>query len=325
MSNDQERRPVNWDQIAWDVAKIGLSAGLLALLATQIDWGSALTVLRRIPLISLGAGLAIYGTGMALMALRLKLLMAAQEVRLNFGTSLKLTFLSAFASNFLPSTVGGDAVKIVALARAGYPKAVTAATVIVDRLANFSVYVLLTPSLITLGGLLTTRIAAETAWLIGGVALLGIGAGAVAAVILVRHEWSAEDRARQGLIGMAIRGVETTRAILARWVRQPATLGAALALSVGVVVTGIGAVGLQIPAMGIEISSLEFVAVITLNYFITLLPISFNGLGLLEFGMVYMLTRMGASPAQAGALALLSRLLYVSTSLPGAWFMITGL
>ncbi len=70
--------------------------------------------------------------------------------------------------------------------------------------------------------------------------------------------------------------------------------------------------------MGFPVSFIEFVAVYTLVYLATLVPISLNGIGVQEVAFVYLLPHLGATPEQALALALIARVFYVATSLPGA-------
>jgi uncharacterized membrane protein YbhN (UPF0104 family) len=60
----------------------------------------------------------------------------------------------------------------------------------------------------------------------------------------------------------------------------------------------------------------------TLTYFVTLFPISINGLGVQELSMTFLLTQLGGlSPSESATVALLTRLLFIITSLPGAFFL----
>ncbi len=58
------------------------------------------------------------------------------------------------------------------------------------------------------------------------------------------------------------------------------------------------------------------------TYFVTLLPISINGLGVQELVMSYLyVTFAGISPSSGLTLALLYRILQMLASLPGAMFI----
>jgi uncharacterized membrane protein YbhN (UPF0104 family) len=55
-----------------------------------------------------------------------------------------------------------------------------------------------------------------------------------------------------------------------------------------------------------------------ITYFLTLIPISFNGYGVREFAMASLYSRLGASTGQAAMLALITRFFMLVETLPGA-------
>jgi hypothetical protein len=60
----------------------------------------------------------------------------------------------------------------------------------------------------------------------------------------------------------------------------------------------------------------------TLTYFVTLIPISINGLGVQELSMTFLLIQLGGlTSSESATIALLTRLLFLLTSLPGAFFL----
>ena len=60
----------------------------------------------------------------------------------------------------------------------------------------------------------------------------------------------------------------------------------------------------------------------TLTYFVTLVPISINGLGVQELSMTFLLVQLGGlTSSESATIALLTRLLIILTSLPGAFFL----
>jgi len=81
-----------------------------------------------------------------------------------------------------------------------------------------------------------------------------------------------------------------------------------------------GASALLLNALGANVSFWQLVGLLSLAYFITLIPISINGYGLQEFSVTYLLsTFAGVSLPVSALLALLHRLLMVTASLPGAF------
>jgi hypothetical protein len=60
----------------------------------------------------------------------------------------------------------------------------------------------------------------------------------------------------------------------------------------------------------------------TLTYFVSLFPISINGLGVQELSMTFLLIQLGGlSSSESATVALLTRALFIITSLPGAFFL----
>ena len=71
-----------------------------------------------------------------------------------------------------------------------------------------------------------------------------------------------------------------------------------------------------------EVSYWLVAGLYTLTYFVTLVPISINGLGVQELSMTFLLTQLGGLSSSEGAtVALLTRLIFIITSLPGAFFL----
>ena len=60
----------------------------------------------------------------------------------------------------------------------------------------------------------------------------------------------------------------------------------------------------------------------TLTYFVTLFPVSINGLGVQELSMTFLLIQLGGlSSSESATVAYLTRVLFIITSLPGALFL----
>ena len=52
--------------------------------------------------------------------------------------STHLTFAMLFASNFLPTTIGGDVVRLAGALRLGFDQAISVASLVVDRLVGMT-------------------------------------------------------------------------------------------------------------------------------------------------------------------------------------------
>lgn len=306
--------------LVWNLCKGLVSLGLLAWLALRFDWTSVLDALRAVPWFVSGLGILLMILAQMLGARRLQLLLAAQEIHIGYLYSLRLTFAGLFASNFLPSTVGGDAVKVLALARGGHGTGTPVACVVADRLINLVAILFLVPTVAAVPELFEPRITSAIGF---GTVGLALGGGLLAGVIysMCQHAPRPLKAINPGstLRSRGRRFLDSISMIAVRWAAKPGMLLVALGLSWASVLAAILAVWVAGQGLGIGVGFVHLTAVMVLVYFATLLPVSFNGLGLQEVSLVYLLSRLGAAPEQALALAVSSRLFLVGTSLLGAF------
>jgi len=260
--------------------------------------------------------------GQLLCAWRLRVLLHAQSVDVRYLFCVRLTFLGLFAGNFLPSTIGGDAVKIVLLARQGVGTAVSTLSVAADRLLGLAAFALLLPTVLTAPHILGLQSFENSARVAGLVAVAGFAAIAGLVFLLLRS--SKSRMAASSGRGRFANMMSTVTSTLSRWTKRPGDLLFAMAVSLAAALAGIVSVWIQAQPMGLSLTLIDFIAVYALVYFAALVPVSLNGVGVQEMAFVYLLPRLGANPEQAMALALMARLFLVVISLPGAIFMVRG-
>lgn len=306
----------------WIFLKILASMALLLWLFGTIDWTQFALTVRAIPSQFLITGLLIAFFGQLLCAWRLKVLLNAQSVDVRYRFCMRLTFLGLFAGNFLPSTIGGDAVKVVLLARHGYGTAVSTLSVAADRILGLAAFALLLPTVLAAPHVVSPQLLEKSAHIVGWIAVAGflVMVGLVFLLLRVSRSRVATSTGHGRLASIA----STVTSTLFRWTKRPGDVLFAMALSLAAALAGIISVWIQAPSMGLPVSLIDFIAVYVLVYFAALVPISLNGVGVQEMAFVYLLPHLGANPEQAMALALIARLFLVGISLPGAVFMLRG-
>jgi uncharacterized membrane protein YbhN (UPF0104 family) len=281
-----KRTSKNW----WTLLRWLVPLGLIAFLLSQVDWGEILPLLARVSWMSLLASAFAFLLSQFVIAVRWQYLLRVQEIRLPLPRLTWLVLVGAFASNFLPTTVGGDLVKMAAVVKGQPKRAAAAASVLADRLFNLAAMFFWLPFAFTL------QVANPP---------LETGAASMSALTripLVERIWSRVKRV-----------FEAGRA----WFISPRTVIVALALSwlsIGLSFVSFWIVTL---ALGISLSFWQASAVAVLSYFAALLPISVNGLGLLEGSVTALLVMQGASLEQGVAAAVLIRLVTMAVSLLG--------
>ncbi len=216
------------------------------------------------------------------------------------GQALRLTFAGLFASNFLPTTVGGDVVRLAGGMALGIESAVCAASLVADRVVGAT------------GMLVALPFGLQALWSAAGASLVAGGA----AVVSSGDGWWR--RARGKVLAFARRLLVT----MASWLRRPRALAAALGftwLHMGLL---FATLWLLLKAMGEPLGFLRVGGLWSLVYYVSLLPFSLNGLGIQELSLTVVMTRLGGVSTEAAlALAVLVRTLYMLASVPGAVFL----
>ncbi len=163
----------HWSSMLWTATKVAASTGLLVWLFVRFDWTKVLDVVRVIPGIFVIWGLLLVCLGQLLAARRLQILLHAQSIKVSYGLSVRLTFIGLFAGNFLPSTVGGDAAKIILLARKGYGKTVSTLSVATDRLMGLVAFAFLLPTVLATPRIVRLEDIGSSAEVVGVIASIG--------------------------------------------------------------------------------------------------------------------------------------------------------
>jgi uncharacterized protein (TIRG00374 family) len=121
---------------------LGLIALLLWLMRDSLD--EVVAAIRDINKVYFAVSFALIATGYFLLSLRLKVIMAAQRLKIKMGQAISWTLIGQFFSNFLPTAVGGDLVKAFYAASITGKKPQCFASVVFDRmLGTFTLILML--------------------------------------------------------------------------------------------------------------------------------------------------------------------------------------
>ncbi len=223
-------------------------------------------------------------------AARWFMLVRVHRINLRYVGAAKLTLAGSFASNFLPTTVGGDVLRLVGVMDASEDRVVGTTTVFLDRVISLVGMIVFLPFGVPI---------------LQGIVGEGLVLGGPASI------------AADGLWRFLRRGWQRLTEAARLWRQRPLAIITALLvnwLAVGSYLLAVWTVARHI---GIPITYWQVAGATSLTYFLTLLPISINGYGLRELGVVAVYTQLGAAPEEATALAFITRGLMWATSLPG--------
>jgi glycosyltransferase 2 family protein len=261
----------------------------------------------------LGAAALLTFAGIVLSALRWQKVLDALEVPTSLPRLVRHYFAGQFVSNALPTTIGGDVLRISRLSRETGESPATFASVVLERLTGWLVLPVITivgftvnPGLRHLGT--ATRVALGVAF-----ATLALLIAILAAVGSARigGRFNARDGWRR-FAGAVHLGVTQLR-------HHPGAafnvLGAGFAYQLALVLAAVAAAqSLGLHAAGLTALLAFFPAVLIVQ----VLPIGISGLGVREGAFVLFLGPLGVARDEAIALGLLLYLLNLAVSLLGA-------
>jgi uncharacterized membrane protein YbhN (UPF0104 family) len=282
-----------------------VSSILFVWLIARQDWARIWDHLSNTPIWLLPLVFLLYFMGQVLNSLRWANLLRAQGLRIPFLEVLKMVLTGAFASNFLPTTIGGDTVRVVSLLRYNATWGVSVASVMMDRLLNVvAMFTVLPFSFLVFGdpAVFFERIRGFAPWPL----LAGTG---VAKPVVEKYA------ARLN------RGIGRVWEILKAWVQHPKVLLGSFALSWSSSFIIFVAIWILARGLDMDVSLYQVMGVMALSYAINLIPISINGYGVREIALTTLYMHIGASLEQASTLAVVTRFVLLIEALPGALWL----
>lgn len=287
--NTRKKKVVFFLKLLFSLTLIGF---LLAVKASPRD---ILEVLAGVDVGLLGLALSLHAVGLLVSAYRWQILARAQGDEIPLGVLVKSYLVGTFFSQFLPSSFGGDAVRIWDGSKYSRSLARSSAVVIVERLTGIAVLF----GFAFLASLLRLDMAAEVPVVWVSLVLGFCGLAAVAVFLL-----PAGKKLTDGLIGrllpLKIRsGIGEFRRSVLHYKSQPRPFLLAMIwafiLQVNVVVF-FYLIGL---AFRLEIAFLDYFIFIPIVLLIQVIPVTINGLGLREGAYIQVFAFYGISPHTA--------------------------
>jgi hypothetical protein len=253
---------------------------------TRLDWQSLLKQLAGLNPWLLALAFGLYLLAQAFNTLRWCSLLWSHGVSITFWQAFRISWSGIFASNFLPSTVGGDGLRMVAILPYTRSKSVAVGSVALDRLINMAAMACLLPlPVLVFGSKLNTLLALAFPF---------------------------------DLRKLAEKYFPKIAGAVREWASRPAAFGWAFLAGWASNLTYMLANFIVARQLGMEISFVQIMAVQTVAYFVSVLPISVNGYGVREVTLTTLFTALGATLEQASTMAVLTRFMAVLVTVPGA-------
>ena len=299
----------------WKVAlRLALSALFLVLLFTKLPDRHDIRIPEGHPLrtsLLLTFAVATAFLGIVLSAWRWQLVLRLFDARVPLRTLTGHYLAGQFVSNVLPSTVGGDVVRIARCSKTVDSTTTAFASVVLERLTGM----IALPLLVVVGFILRPSLLhIPHSWLalftaaatLGVLALILIAAGhpSLAGRFESNENWTR-------FIGAVFQGVDRARHDRAQMLR---VLGAALIYQLSI----IGAYALIFHALNVSVPIAAAFAFVPAVSMLQVIPLSFGGLGVREGALVWFRYGLGIHSGAAVTAGLLWYASLFAVSLVGA-------
>ncbi len=251
-----------------------------------------------------------------LCAFRWRQVLAAMGALLPWLTLLRVFVIGAFFNHTLPSSVGGDAVRVVMTRHAGLRWGAAFNGVMLERVAIVAAIPLVV--LVVQPWFLPKLNGTMGTWMLAGIAVLTVGAIAGIGVLTLLEHLPSSIRRWRVVAGIAALGGDARRVFL-DWRNGPAIFAWSMAghVNIAIIVFVLGR------GMDLDVTVVDCVVLVPLVLLATTIPLSIGGWGIREGAMVFGFGLVGVPEAGAFSLSVLTGLLSIVVSLPGgvAWLV----
>ncbi len=303
--------------LLWSVLRILIGIGLIAFLLTKLDVEKIVLNIKNLEIRFLAYALIPYFFFIVVSAWRWQILLDYKKMNITFKDSLLIYFIALFFNNFLPTTVGGDVMRVVYSMKDRKTDAF--AIVIADRILGFIGLFIFGLFAVVYLYIFHKRSEFLLLMIIGFLALLFI-----TFILFSQKVYSFINPIFAKLkffrIGERINNLHKTMTefgsawnVIILCIMQSMIIQALLAASPYLVLKSVG---------NYSISILPFFIYLPIINVISMIPISFNALGVRENAYVILFQRTGLSGEIAITVSLVSFFLTFLWSLVGGIFFL---
>ncbi len=291
--------------------KAAISVLLLGLLLYKINLGNLARSLSHVNGAWLALGVLVFFTANLASVYKWRLILKAQRINVSFPYLLSLFYIGLFFNNFLPSSVGGDVVRIFKLSRKTGRALEATSSVAMDR-ATSSIGLLV----------IAAAVAIFQARLLGWQFMTLLGAMIAVALALTWLVISEKAALRLGGIFRmdplgARRHLVNFYYSLHQFQKQRARVAEVMAVSLVYQSLAIVLVYFLARSLGIHLAVYYYFLFIPIVLAVSMIPISLNGLGMREGAWVLLFSHVGVSAAAAFSMSILSLMVLTAVSMSG--------
>jgi glycosyltransferase 2 family protein len=281
-----------------------VSAALVGWILAHADLGRVAETLRGAEIGPLLIALALIPVGWSCSVLRWRLLLRAQGGDASVPYLMRSLLVGIFFNNLLPSTIGGDALRVWFTERAGVRRGIALSVVFTDRFVGLLALMLFAAVAVVGSGAVLARAPGLLAWVAAGTLLMG----AAAWLLFVPSRGLADlGGALAGRLPGPVRKLAGKAAAALGAFRgrpgAPAALAGAFGFSLLLQLAVVANAWVMGAALRLPIPLAAWFLFVPLAIFCQMLPVSINGIGVRESVWVFFLGLYDVPPETALAYA----------------------
>lgn len=292
--------------------RIGVSLALLAVLVSKMDFDAMLPRQRHLSTVAwLVAAIGTALVGIGLSAWRWQRVLAVFDVPVRLRILLSHYLAGQFVGNVLPSTIGGDVLRVTRGAKTTGSSSTAFASVALERLTGFVAL----PLICFIGfALEPSLIEVDHAWIALAISAATLLALAMILVLAASPRLAGRFKDHENwmrFMGAVHIGVHLLR-------RRPRLVGAVLGTALLYQSSTVLTVWFATRALGVSVPNAAIIAFIPAVAMAQVIPISVGGFGVREGMLTLFLTPLGVSTGKAVGIGLLWYFIMLVVSLAGA-------
>jgi hypothetical protein len=302
-----------------NILKVIVSVGLLALLATKLDWKEVLDRATQLTWWTMPLALALQILVWAFSNMRWWMVIRVHKLGHTFMDLLKPTYIGAFFNNLLPSSTGGDLFRMYHIYRQGHGAALAVSPIVTERAVGLLCMVgLATITIFSFShdsGLFDALRTILFWMLLCGI--LAIAIVSIPATYYVFHRFL-ERWDRFKIVAGLLRITEAIHTYLSR----PGLL--ALLILTSLIMQAFEILIFIILGYGVGsgLDATQYLFIVPLILVAASIPVTVGGLGVREAAAITLFTSAGMSQGDAAVVSLLFIPILLMSGLPGVWFFI---
>lgn len=296
------------------VVQVTLSAAVLAAVVVRADARDVGALLARTAVWGVVAVGLLSVFDRWIMAFKWRLLLRARGLECRLWPVFRLYYVSSFIGSFLPFGVAGDIARGAWMFRDGHEVRDVASSIVVERVLGVASSACMAA---VCAAVLQFRVGADVGPLLvfAGALLGGVALFLAASFLPVLSSWVPGQRLAP------VRWMVEFHASLAAYRRHGGTLAVFFGLTLAEQLLPVAVHVVAARALGLDVPAVVFLLTVPVAHMVARMPISYNGIGVMEGVLAYTFVRMGLQPAQAVSIALLSEIVGMLSLVPAVFML----